>query len=126
MDQLEKKERKTSRGFHYSYYVSPDSQADSSKPAILLCHGWPDSANLWQYVVPHLLKTRNKLVIPDLLGAGDSAKPTDPASFQIKAMVEDVMEILDAENISHKIVPVGHDWHVDLLRTPNDGNNCFC
>ncbi|KAI5356956.1 putative alpha/beta hydrolase-1, epoxide hydrolase [Septoria linicola] len=110
MDLLQKKELDTSRGFHYRYYVSSASDADSSKPAILLCHGWPDSADLWQYVIPQLLKTKNRLIVPDLLGAGGTSQPTDPAAFEIKGMVQDVQEILKAENISQKIIPVGHDW----------------
>ena len=107
MDLLQKKDLKTSRGFQYRYYISSASDADSSKPALLLTHGWPDSAELWQYVIPHLLKAKNRLIVPDLLGAGATSQPIDPAAFEIKAMVADVNEILDAEKITQKIIPVG-------------------
>ncbi|KAM3421846.1 Bifunctional epoxide hydrolase 2 [Cercospora zeina] len=110
MDLLQKKELDTSRGFHYRYYVSSPEDADASRPTLLLCHGWPDSADLWQYVIPHLLRTKNRIVAPDLLGAGGSSHPTDPASFEVKAMVHDVNEILAAEDITGDIIPIGHDW----------------
>lgn len=107
MDLLQKKELDTSRGFRYSYYSSSVEDADTSKPTLLLCHGWPDSAELWQYIIPHLLKTKNRIIAPDLLGAGGTSQPTDPAAFEIKAMVQDVNEILKAENVTGKIIPVG-------------------
>lgn len=110
MDQLKKKEHDVSRGLHYRYYVSPASKADTSKPTLVLLHGWPDSADLWQFVVPHLLKTKCRLVIPDLLGAGGTSKPTDPAQFQVKKMSNDIIEILKTEGISQNIIPMGHDW----------------
>lgn len=107
MDLLEKKELRTSRGFQYRYYISSASDADTSKPALLLCHGWPDSADLWQYVIPRLFNTKNRLIVPDLLGAGATSQPTDPAAFEIKGMVADVNEILEEEKITQKIIPVG-------------------
>lgn len=110
MDLLEKKEIKTTRGYTYRYYVSSSSQVDDSKPVLLLCHGWPDSADLWQYVIPHLLKTKNRIIAPDLLGAGGTSKPIDPAEFEISKMVQDVNDILSHENIVQKIIPIGHDW----------------
>lgn len=107
---LEERHLDTTRGFHYRYYVSTAASADPSKPVIVLCHGWPDSADLWQFIVPHLLKTKLRLIVPDLLGADGSSQPTDPEAFNIGAMVGDVMEIIKAENITQKIIPMGHDW----------------
>lgn len=111
MDQLEQKHFDTSRGYRYRYYISPASLADSSKPALLVCHGWPDSAHLWRDVVPYLLQSKNRLILPDLLGYGGSSKPTDPKEFEISAMVSDVMEIVKAEGVDQQgIIPMGHDW----------------
>lgn len=111
MDQLEEKHLNTSRGLHYRYFVSPAATADASKPALVLCHGWPDSADLWQFVVPHLLKSKLRLIVPDLLGAGGSSKPTSPEPYEVAAMASDLMEILRAENIDQQIIPMGHDWY---------------
>lgn len=111
MDQLQQKQIDTKRGFRYCYYISPESQADASKPALLLCHGWPDNAQMWRWVVPHLLETKNRIVVPDLLGYGGTSKPTNPKDYQIKGMTDDVMEIFKAENITSPIIPMGHDWY---------------
>lgn len=110
MDQLEKKQINTARNFQYTYYISPASTADPVNPALLLCHGWPDNAHMWRWVVPHLLKTKNRIVIPDLLGYGGTSKPTDPKDYEIKGMTDDVMEIFKMEGIESKIIPMGHDW----------------
>lgn len=111
MDQLEEKLLHTSRGFHYHYYISPAPLADPNRPALLLCHGWPDSADLWQFIIPHLLRTKLRLIVPDLLGTGGTSKPTSPEVFGIKDTVADVMEIIKTENITQQIIPVGHDWY---------------
>ncbi|KAF2165667.1 hypothetical protein M409DRAFT_67050 [Zasmidium cellare ATCC 36951] len=110
MDQLQKKHIDTKRGFSYTYYISPAEKADSSKPVLLLCHGWPDNAHMWQWVVPHLLKTKNRIIVPDLLGYGGTSKPTDPKDYEIKGMTDDILEIFETEKIDSQIIPVGHDW----------------
>lgn len=110
MDHLEKKFHTTARGFKYCYYIS-SVPVDSTKPTLVLCHGWPDSADLWQFVVPQLLQSKLRLVVPDLLGSGESSKPTSPEAFEIKGMTDDVMEILQAESIDKQIIPMGHDWY---------------
>ncbi|CAK4030466.1 Bifunctional epoxide hydrolase 2 [Lecanosticta acicola] len=109
MDQLQPKHLDTSRGFRYTYYFS-QPKADDAKPAILLCHGWPDSAHLWKEIVDHILKSKQRLIIPDLLVCGGSSRPTDPIDFEIGAMVADVMQVIQAEKIEQNIIPMGHDW----------------
>ena len=110
MEGLEQKHLDVSRGFRYRYYISPASEADTSKPMLLLCHGFPDGAKLYQYVVPHLLKSKLRILVPDLLGYDGTSKPTDPESYEIRGMTGDVMEIIKAEKIEQKIIPLGHDW----------------
>ena len=110
MDLLETKHLETSRGFRYQYFISSASKADASKPVMLLCHGFPDDARLWQFVIPHLIKSKCRLVAPDLLGFGGTAKPTEPKDFEIKGMVSDVMEIMKKEGVDKNIIPMGHDW----------------
>ena len=111
MDKLEQKEIDTKRGFHYHYYASPSSQV-TSQYTLLLCHGWPDGSILWQYVVPHLLPTGLRLIVPDLLGYGGTSKPTDAKEFAWPGMVEDAKEILKHEGVEGDVIPVGHDWYV--------------
>ncbi|KJX92427.1 alpha/beta-hydrolase like protein [Zymoseptoria brevis] len=110
MDSLQEKHHTTTRNLTYRYYISPSTSTSSDKPTLLLCHGWPDAAELWRFMIPHLLKSGLRIIAPDLLGAGKTSKPVDPKAFEIKAMVEDVKEILTAEGVEKNVIPVGHDW----------------
>lgn len=112
-DLLEKKQIDVSRGLHYQYYTNSNSTpVSTSSPALLLTHGFPDGAELWQFIVPHLLPLKNKIIVPHLLGYGGTSKPTDPKEFEISAMCQDVVEILKAEGITqdNTVLPIGHDW----------------
>lgn len=107
MDTLTKKTITTKRGFEYTYYVSP---AAAGKPTLLLHHGFPDQAEEWEdLIVKHLKPAGYGVIAPDLLGYGGTSKPTDPAAYKFGGMTADVVEIIDAENVS-KVVSLGHDW----------------
>jgi len=49
-----------------------------SGPPLLLLHGYPQTHVLWRKIVPRLAQDFT-LVIPDLRGYGDSAKPPSRA-----------------------------------------------
>ncbi|KAI0840504.1 alpha/beta-hydrolase [Hypoxylon sp. FL0890] len=104
MNSLQHKTLKTSRGFTYSYYVS--NPADF-KHTLLLQHGFPDDAHLWDSIVRKL--TGYRLVVPDLLGYSGTSKPTDPAAYNYTGVSQDLVDILDSEGID-KVISVGHDW----------------
>ena len=108
MDRLEVKSITTSRGLKYRYYTSPKGTPGSSKSALLLQHGFPDTAHLWSPLIPALLTLSNRLIIPDLLGFGGTSKPTDPQMYAFHLMSRDLLEILDAEGVE-KVVNIGHD-----------------
>ena len=97
-----------SRGLTYTYYASPSSRG---QPTLLLLHGFPSTAHDWRHVVPFFKDRGYGLVVPDLLGHGDTAKPIDPALYVSSAMSKDFVDILDAEHVEKAIV-VGHDWCV--------------
>ena len=114
MDHFNKKTFETSRGYTYAYYTYTP-EPPTSKPALLFCHGWPDDSSLWQDIVPALLDLGHRLVIPDLLGYGGTSKPTDYKEYSMKAMSNDLYELLDSESID-SVVPVGHDWGSGLAQ----------
>lgn len=108
MDQLTKKTFTVSRGYTYTFYThSPPTP--TTKPTLLLCHGWPDSAELYAPVLPSLLNLGHPLVIPDCLGYAGTSKPTDYKEYSFKAMAHDLYELLDSEGVE-KIVSLGHDF----------------
>jgi soluble epoxide hydrolase / lipid-phosphate phosphatase len=107
MDGLTEKQILTKRNLEYRYYIS--HSGDHSKPTLLLLHGWPDNALLWQYVIPYLLPLGLKIIVPDLLGYGGTSKPTNVNLYDHRLMTQDVVEILDAEGVD-KVIPIGHDF----------------
>lgn len=107
LSSLEKKTLKVSRGVTYTYYVSP---AKGSKQTVILFHGWPDTARLWAGIINNYLAPNGYGVIaPDCLGYGGTSKPTDIESYAWPKQTADVIDILDAENVS-QVVSLGHDW----------------
>jgi pimeloyl-ACP methyl ester carboxylesterase len=110
LDESKFKDLKTTRGFNYHYFAqSPAS--NSSLPTILFLHGYPNFSGDWHYQVAHFTKLGYGAIVPDLLGYGGTDKPTDPRSYGLKGMSNDVKEILDAEGVD-KAVVIGHDWYV--------------
>ena len=79
-------------------------------PAVLLLHGFPDSAQLWRHQIPTLRDAGFRVVAPDLRGlrrvrqAGRGRAPTASA-----AASRDLVAVLDALEIEQAHV-VGHDW----------------
>jgi len=112
MNELQRKTFVVSRGFTYTYYLHA---GERSKSTLFFAHGFPDSAHLWQDLVPHLLKLPYDLLIPDLLGYAGTSKPTDPALYNSRDMSKDIYDILANEDISN-IIAIGHDWGSFLVQ----------
>jgi pimeloyl-ACP methyl ester carboxylesterase len=76
-------------------------------PPVVLLHGFPTNADLWRNLVP-LLAPRFRVVAPDLLGYGWSAKPED-ADLSLEAQVRSVGELLEGLDVREPAV-VGHGF----------------
>lgn len=80
------------------------------KPVLLLLHGYPETHAMWHRVAP-LLAADFALVMPDLRGYGDSAKPpslADAANQSKRAMAQDMADLMTA--LGHRRFHVaGHD-----------------
>lgn len=96
----------------YSYYLSPDfnSKLDPSIPTLVFTHGFPDDAYMWAGAVPHLLKLPYPFVLVDILGLGDSSKPTEAKKYNYKQQADSIAQILDHEKVPNNVIPIGHDW----------------
>ena len=83
-------------------------QADA--PPLLLIHGFPQTHVLWHRVAQRLA-LHFRLVLPDLRGCGDSAKPhgdTDHANYSKRAMALDLARLM--RELGHEHYGVcGHD-----------------
>jgi pimeloyl-ACP methyl ester carboxylesterase len=78
-------------------------------PAVLLLHGFPDSARLWRHQIPALTDAGFRVVAPDLRGFGASEKPADVRDYRIGRSVADMVAVLDTLEIERAHV-VGHDF----------------
>lgn len=74
--------------------------------AVLLLHGWPQTAYAWRKVMPLLAEAGYRVVAPDLRGFGDSGKPEGVHSKLVVA--GDLVAMLDGLGIAAVWV-VGHD-----------------
>jgi 2-hydroxymuconate-semialdehyde hydrolase len=74
-------------------------------PAVLLVHGFPLSSHLWRTLIP-ALAARHRVVAPDLLGLGASAKPRS-VSLDIRAQAGYLVELLGQLGID-RFAAVGH------------------
>ncbi|KAL4938562.1 hypothetical protein BDV06DRAFT_231693 [Aspergillus oleicola] len=83
------------------------------KAAVLLLHGWPDLAMGWRYQVPYLLSLNLKVIVPDMLGYGQTSSPTDIEKYSLKRMSGHLAQLIRAETDSEEQEQVllgGHDW----------------
>ena len=81
-----------------------------SGPALLLLHGFPQTHAIWHRVARRLAQ-RFRIVMPDLRGYGDSAKPpsdVDHAPYSKRAMARDMVELMHALGHERYFV-CGHD-----------------
>lgn len=82
---------------------------DSSKPTVLLVHGWPDSHHLWTHVAPRLAEDHH-VVAYDCRGFGDSDHPDGDDAYRLSAMADDLFAVLEATSPDEPAHVVAHDW----------------
>jgi pimeloyl-ACP methyl ester carboxylesterase len=75
-----------------------------SGPAVLLIHGIGDSSQAWRPLMP-ALAPYYKVIAPDLLGHGESAKPR--ADYSVGAYANGMRDLLDVLGIERATI-VGH------------------
>ena len=83
----------------------------ASKAKVLL-HGNPTSSYLWRNVIPHLEGT-GRVIVPDLIGHGDSEKLPDsegPERYSFEITYEYLAGLLEELNITEDVTLVIHDW----------------
>ena len=100
-------------GHSYSYIYYPTTS--SFKPTVLLLHGFPSASHDWRFQIAHLKFLGYGVLAPNLLGYGNSSKPSDLAAYVGTVMSRDMIEILDHEGVKGKIVVVAHDWGTYIL-----------
>jgi pimeloyl-ACP methyl ester carboxylesterase len=83
-------------------------------PAVLLVHGFTTSAPLWQQVAPILLANGCQVIVPDLLGFGESDRPVG-GPYTVSAQARYLDRALALLRVS-RVVAVGQDLGCVVLR----------
>jgi len=73
--------------------------------AVVLLHGYAQTSHMWLPIMP-LLAKRHTVIVPDLRGAGGSAKPE--SGYDKKTMAVDIHELTSSLGFD-RVSVVGHD-----------------
>ncbi|HEY4415257.1 MAG TPA: alpha/beta hydrolase [Verrucomicrobiae bacterium] len=76
----------------------------TGSPVVLL-HGYAETSHMWLPIMP-LLAEHHTVIVPDLRGAGDSAKPE--SGYTKKNMAVDIHDLVTSLGFNHAQI-VGHD-----------------
>ena len=99
------------RSVHDGVGIVTDDVGDGE--TVLLLHGWPDTAALWDEVGAGLVASGMRVLAPDLRGCGRSDKPEAVSAYAMGHLVADVLAMLDEAGVATAHV-VGHDWGAAL------------
>jgi haloacetate dehalogenase len=80
------------------------------RPALLLLHGFPQTHVMWHRVAQQL-QQHFWIVMPDLRGYGDSAKPAglpDHSNYSKRTLAQDVVDVMDLLG-AQRFFLCGHD-----------------
>ena len=83
--------------------------AAGSGPAVVLCHGWPETWYSWRHQMPALAAAGFRVLAPDMRGYGRSDRPQPIEAYTLLHIVGDMVGLLDALEIREAAI-VGHDW----------------
>jgi len=84
---------------------------EGSGDTFLFLHGNPTSSFLWRNIAPHV-EDLGRIVIPDLIGMGDSEKleGVDNPEYKYHGQYEYLTALIDELNLGDSIHLIIHDW----------------
>lgn len=100
-----------------SFYVIEQGRG----PAVLFCHGFPETAETWRSQMRAVAEAGYRAVALDMRGYGESYAPTDFRLYSGLHIAGDLVGVVDALGIPSAVL-VGHDWgathaqHAIMLR----------
>ncbi|KAI6752357.1 hypothetical protein HG530_013726 [Fusarium avenaceum] len=102
----------TTRALTYSYiHILPQHPTTRY---FLFLHGFPFTSHCWRHQVSFFKDKGYGIIVPDLLGFGETSRPTELEMYRGEDMARDIVEILMSEGIGI-VVGVAHDWGCFLL-----------
>ncbi|KAG0640038.1 Alpha/Beta hydrolase protein [Tuber brumale] len=83
------------------------------KGTILCIHGFPDLWYGYRFMIPFLLEKGFCVIVPDMLGYGQTdaprVPPADISTYSVKNHAADMVELLKILDVP-KVILFGHDW----------------
>ncbi|UYY58061.1 alpha/beta fold hydrolase [Sphingomonas sp. S2-65] len=98
---------RTSAAYVDGVRIHFSTAGEQGSPVLLLIHGYPEMGIAWRKTVEPLLAAGFRLVMPDLRGAGGSARP--PAGYDKLTLAGDLAGMLDQLGVTGPVTVVGHD-----------------
>ncbi len=89
-------------------YPHPLHRDEGEGPAVVLLHGFPDTAAGWDTIADRLVAEGYRVVVPHLRGYHPDT--IDPArGYGARELATDALAVLDALDLDDAVL-VGHDW----------------
>lgn len=72
----------------------------------------PDLPHGWRFQVPYLLKLGCKVILPDMLGYGQTSAPDSPAQYSLRNTADHIAQLIRAVggSSSSPVIIGAHDW----------------
>jgi pimeloyl-ACP methyl ester carboxylesterase len=87
--------------------VSLCLEDDGEGPPLLLLHGFPATRRLWSAVAPRLVRAGFRVIVPDLVGYGDSVAP-DGVRIDMASQAGWLLELLERLEVTRPVI-IAHD-----------------
>lgn len=81
---------------------------------VVLCHGFPEHAFSWRFQIPALVEAGYHVLVPNQRGYGNSSRPLDVSSYDIKNLTDDLIALLDFYGYQDATF-IGHDWGANVV-----------
>ncbi|HEV2132446.1 MAG TPA: alpha/beta hydrolase [Longimicrobiaceae bacterium] len=78
-------------------------------PLVVLLHGFPEFWYAWRHQIPALAAAGFRVIAPDLRGYNRSERPQEVGSYQMPALLGDVVGLIRHAGEERATV-AGHDW----------------
>lgn len=83
-------------GAQYACHIH---QQDKNLPWLLMLHGFMGNRRAFDHLADKLCESCNPVTV-DLLGHGDSSKPTDPNRYREQQQIDDIVQLIYQLNLS--------------------------
>ncbi|KAJ8503365.1 hypothetical protein ONZ45_g10924 [Pleurotus djamor] len=98
---------RTGNTYHFVDQLPANYRPDT--PTLLCVHGFPDLWFGWRYQIGPWVTAGYRVVVPNMLGYGDTDKPFAAKYYSTKNLCADLVALLDYINVGRAVV-IGHDW----------------